>query len=250
MRAIFLAVIMALPCCTNIGREIPSLDLKGTWVVTDFVNSLKSDRSAYKAYRTLTGVSCLLISEEIKDTTLVGVKYYNSSGGDIKIIPSFKGSSEFSVIDVNKSLVRLEVSIIKSDTLLIASQSSSKKKLTFKRASKDIMSYPLDLLSQDLFTGTYSVYDSTKGNLLFDKVILTKSGSIDGFGDYTGFNVIADYSVQPEELDLISITSKDKGKSGLYSYKFVDDGFYVYNINTFEDRDSKVGSVLYFFKSQ
>ena len=100
-----------------------------------------------------------------------------------------------------------------------------------------------------MFAGSYDVYDSAKSKLIASNAESLPNGTFKNFKNYKNFRVVADYSVQREEFDLMVFESEDGSKNGFYSFKFSGEDFYVYDVIGNGD-DSAIGPVKYFSRNE
>ncbi|MBS1507047.1 MAG: hypothetical protein JSS79_10415 [Bacteroidetes bacterium] len=187
-------------------------DLRGSWVQIEYRNSLQSDRSPLKAYKTFDGgVTDLNIGSGKNLPFQIEVRTGNHQGGFVWTVKDKTDESfdVFGFTGLSSSEISFKLKLEKtvSDTSLIMMDNVKKRK--FVKVSNEPLTDPYRfLISKEIFSGRYNVSNS-KNEVQFKDVTFDANGRVQGFGDFKEYSATSDFAAQPEDIEMIHFNTDD-----------------------------------------
>lgn len=221
--------------------------IKGNWVMTDYINSLKVTKSPIKSWEVLKGIVEIWIGDEINEGRLeVGASYNNHEGYSFGIYFELGQNSKSLKIDLNtyeedSSFYELGYEIAKADTFLYLYHYKKNKILIDKRQflkvnlikTIDKADAALEYKTNEiLISGKYYLVDKTDSKI---PVVFNSDGTVIGLPGIKTYYINTDFMVGPlNNLDELSFNIYQKNQKN-YAIEIKSDAIYLYE--TKEDKD-------------
>lgn len=213
-------LIMSCNQMTETARSInQAKDLNGAWLKLSYIDALRNTKSPLLSHKQLSGFSEIQFNLE-NDTVAVFISLGNHEGDwlsiDVSSYPFVLKVSNYSdLFDGDTSVL---VSIEK-DTLFLR----SKKKIfcsylrwdTLTRSSVGVAIHRFT--NGFLFGGEYQ-FHSNKSGRQDGQVRFSPDGKLTGLPAYNAYDVVTDFLMAEDTVDLLALYSKNKVEPELWRY--------------------------------
>lgn len=258
--ALLTLIVFTLSSCTNIksnkvdvsasqseGLKQKSIaNLKGVWVLTEYIDEIEKTKSPLKSADKLKGVVSMIIDGSIKDNGMEVVTSWNNHEGFSFItyleaghtenslktnIPDYEDKSNYYEIGyetINNEIFSFIYHYDKENKLLDKKQFT---KVAETQKDNDVSAALQQVVNEKIFAGNYTLVDN---NNLKTQISLKSDGTLIGSSSFKTYFVYTDFLGGPDSnLDQLCFNLSEPD-SKCYAFEIKDKTVYLYNTHSDE----------------